>query len=344
MVKRILITGTSGFIAHHIVEHFLKNTDWEIVGIDRLDYASEGYDKLKDIEVFDNKRIKLYEWDLNIPLSVGLINEIGDIDYILHTAAGSHVDRSIKNPKEFIINNIQSTLNILEYAKKLHEKENLKKFIYFSTDEVYGTAPEGIDYKEGDRFNPGNPYSASKAASESICSAYSNTFKIPIAITNTMNVIGERQNPEKYLPKIINTLLDGGKLTIHGNKEKTEAGKRHYIHARNVADAILFILENSNETLDAINASIGKFNIVGEKEYDNLELAEEIAMHMNKQLKYEIVDFHSSRPGHDLRYSLSGEKLEKLGWKPPKTIHETISKTVDWLLDPKNIRWLGRNN
>ncbi len=344
MVKRILITGTSGFIGHHIVEHFLKNTDWEVVGIDRLDYASEGYDKLRDIEVFDKIRVRLYEWDLNLPLSVGLIKEIGNIDYILHTAAGSHVDRSIKNPKEFINNNIQSTLNILEYAKALNENESLEKFVYFSTDEVYGTAPEGIDYKEGDRFNPGNPYSASKAASECICSAYSNTFKIPIMITNTMNVIGERQNPEKYLPKIINKLLDDEKLTIHGNKEKTKAGKRHYIHARNVADAILFILKNNNETLNPLDASLGKFNIVGEKEYDNLELAEEIAKHINKQLKYEIVDFHSSRPGHDLRYSLSGEKLEKLGWKPPKTIHETISKTIDWLLNPTNIRWLGRDN
>jgi dTDP-glucose 4,6-dehydratase len=342
MPKRILITGTSGFVAHHIVEHFLKNTDFEIIGIDRLDYASEGYDRLRDIEVFNENRVRLYEWDLNTPLSEGLKKEIGEINYIIHAAAGSHVDRSILNPLEFINNNTQSTLNMLEYTRELLKRNCLEKFVYFSTDEVYGTAPEGVDYKEGERFNPGNPYSASKAASECICYAYSNTYKIPIIITNTMNVIGERQNPEKYLPKIINSILDNETLQIHGNREKTKAGKRHYIHARTVADAILFILNKTTELLDNNDASLGKFNIVGEREYDNLELAQEVAKHMGKELKYELVDFHSSRPGHDLRYSLSGEKLKKMGWIHPLNIEKSIKKTIDWSLDPKNIRWLGR--
>jgi len=336
LTYNVLITGAAGFVAHHIVEHILKKTDWNIVVLDRLDYASSGYDRLRDIEVFDTKRVKVFATDLQQPILEGLDQEIGEVDIIIHAAAGSHVDNSIVAPKEFILNNVVSTINVLEFARA---RKNLKKFIYFSTDEVYGTAPEGTDYKEGDRFNPGNPYSASKAASECVCYSYANTYKLPIVITNTMNVIGERQHPEKYVPKCIKAALNGDVLTIHSNPEKTEAGKRHYIHARNVADAIIFIINNSNERLNNIDASIGKFNIVGEIELDNLQLAQKIAKIVGKPLKYEMTDFHSARPGHDLRYSLSGEKLTKMGWKPPLDFDTSLEKTVNWTLNRKE-KWL----
>jgi len=340
-MTKVLITGTSGFVAHHIVEHILKKTDWEIIGVDRLDYSSEGYDRLKDIEAFDDARVTLFAADIAQPLPLGLRKEIGEVDYVIHAAAGSHVDNSIDDPVPFVQNNVNGALYMLEWARGLKE---LKKFIYFSTDEVYGTAPEGVDYKEGDRFNPGNPYSASKACAECICYSYANTYKLPIIITNTMNVLGERQHSEKYLPKVINHVLDGKVLPIHSNKEKTQAGLRHYIHARNIGDALLHILANTDEVLDNIDASKGKFHIVGEKEYDNLELAQEIAKHVGKELKYEMVDFHSQRPGHDLRYAMSGEKMAKIPWKHPVPIGDSIKSIVDWTLDPKNIRWLGRES
>ncbi len=340
-MKRVLITGGNGFIAHHIVEHILKNTDWEIVCLDRLSNPNvNGYDKLKDIDAFDNKRVYLKQKDLNSEIGEGLIKEIGHIDYILHVAANSHVDDSITNPTSFINNNVKSTLTMLEYARKL---KSLKKFLYFSTDEVYGTAPKGVNYKEGDRYNPGNPYSASKATCESICYAYSNTYKLPIVITNTMNVLGERQHPSKFLPKIMNKVLDNEAIEIHSDKSKTKAGSRFYIHARNVADAMLFILDNTDETLDNIDASKGKFHIVGEKEIDNLKLAKLVAGYMGKEsLKYRMVDFHSSRPGHDLRYAMSGDKLAKLGWVPPVSIEGSIKNIVEWSLANKT--WLGRDD
>ncbi len=346
MVKKILLTGAAGHVGSHVCEHLLKNTDWDIVVLDRLDYASNGYDRLRDIEVFDNKRVKIFTHDLQQQILEGLDKEIGHVDYVVHMAAGSHVDNSISDPVPFIRNNIDNTLNLLEFARK--RKGDFEKFIYFSTDEVYGPAPEGVDYKEGDRFDPSNPYSASKAAAECICMAYANTYKMPIMITNGMNILGERQHPEKYFPKIINYILDGKTLSIHANSLKTQAGKRHYIHARNVGDAILFILKNVNEYLNNVDASKGKFNIVGEKELDNLQLAKLVEKSIQKRLgdgytlKYELVDFHSSRPGHDMRYSLSGEKLRKLGWMPPKTIEETIDKMVEWNLMPEHIHWLGR--
>ena len=339
-----MLTGACGFVGSHLVEHLLKNTDWDIVIVDRLDYASNGFDRLRDIECFDKNRVTTYVHDLNMPIEDGLVQELGEFDYIVHAAAGSHVDNSITNPVPFVQNNVNNTLFMLEYIRK--HQPNIKKFVYFSTDEVYGTAPEGVDYVEGDRYNPGNPYSASKASAECICYAYSNTYKIPTVITNTMNVIGERQHPEKYVPLVISKVMSGDKLSIHSNKEKTKAGQRHYIHARNVADGLLFVITKTNEVLDNIDSSKGKFNIVGEVELDNLELANMIKDTLREvtgygyDLNYEMVDFHSQRPGHDLRYSLCGDKMLTLGWEPPVGFKDSLKKTVKWYLKEGNEKWL----
>ncbi|MHA1304654.1 MAG: dTDP-glucose 4,6-dehydratase [Candidatus Heimdallarchaeaceae archaeon] len=335
-MNKIVITGGAGFVGSHLVEHFLKETDWDIIVLDKLTYASSGFDRLRDINCFDNKRVHIFTVDLNKPISEGVRKEIGEVDYIVNLASESHVDNSIADPVNFVKNNINLVLNMLEWARTL---KTLKKFVQFSTDEVHGTAPEGIDYKESDRFNPGNPYSASKAAQECLAMAYKNTYGVPIVITRTMNVIGERQHPEKFVPLCIRKILNGETITIHANKDKTKAGTRFYIHARNVAKAIHFILE-LDEEMDKIDAEKGKFNIVGEKEISNLELAQMIANHLGKELKYEMVDFHSSRPGHDLRYALDGSKLKKLGFEFPKTLEESLFKTIDWTIRPANRKWL----
>jgi len=334
-MKKIIITGGCGFVASHLVEHILKNTDWEIIVIDKLTYASMGFDRLRDINCFDEKRVKIFAVDLQQPITTGVLDEIGSVDYIVNMASESHVDNSILNPVPFIENNVKLMLNMLEYAREVKPK----KFIQFSTDEVHGCAPEGVDYKEGDRFNAGNPYSASKACQEVICQAYANTYEIPIVITNGMNFIGERQHKEKFVPICIRKILAGEPVQIHSNAEMTKAGTRFYIHCRNSAEAILFILKETTETLNKIDASKGKFNIVGERETDNLELANMIAKILGKELKYELVNFHQSRPGHDLRYALNGDKLKSLGFKYPKTLEESLEKTIKWYID--NPRWLA---
>jgi dTDP-glucose 4,6-dehydratase len=330
------ISGGFGFVGAHFVEHFLKNTDWDIVVLDKLSYATNGYDRLRDINIFDEKRVKIFPVDLNLPLSDGVKKEIGEVDYIINLASESHVDNSIDHPVEFIQNNVNLVLNMLEWAKEL---KCLKKFVQFSTDEVYGTAPDGVNYKEGDRHNSGNPYSASKSAQESIVRAYANTYKLPVIITNTMNVIGERQHPEKFVPLVIRKVLNGETISIHSNKDKTRAGQRFYIHARNVANAVHFIIEETDELLDNVDASKGVFNVVGEKELDNLTLARMIAGKVGKELKYEMVDFHSSRPGHDLRYALDGKKLKDLGFEYQLSIEESLGKTIEWTLENK--RWIN---
>jgi len=332
---KILITGGCGFIGHHFVEHIYKNTNWDIIIIDKLSYASNGFERLREliddkakVTILDSPRIKIYTCDLILPLSDGLIKEIGEVDYIVHMAAETHVDNSIKNPKLFLDNNIQSTYNLLEYARNHLPK--LKIFFYFSTDEVFGPALGDTLYKEWDRHKPTNPYSASKSAAEQICIAYENTYKVPLMIVNVMNAFGETQHVEKFIPLCIKKLLNNEKIYIHSYPDKQVAGTRFYIHARNIAAAVLFLIKNGQ---------IGeKYNISGEKEVSNLEMAQYIAKFTNKELDYEMVDFHSNRPGHDLRYGLDGTKLFTMGFKLPLNFEESLRKTVEWTL--QNKKWL----
>lgn len=325
---KIIITGGCGFIGHHFVEHVFKNTDWDIIIFDKLSYASNGFERLRDTDTLNNARIKVFTNDLVNPLPDGIMKEIGnDVDYIVHMAAETHVDNSIKDPQLFIHNNIYSTLNMLEYAKKI---QNLKMFFYFSTDEVFGPALGETLYKEWDRHKPTNPYSASKSAAEQICVSYENTYKIPLMIVNVMNAFGERQHVEKFIPLCIKKMINNEKIYIHSYPDKKTSGTRFYIHARNIAAAVLFLIKNGE---------IGeKYNISGEREVSNLEMAQMIAKFMNKELDYEMVDFHSSRPGHDLRYGLDGSKLFNMGFELPINFEESLRKTVEWTLE--NMKWL----
>ena len=339
-MKKVLITGGAGFIAHHTIGYLLKHTDWDIITLDRLDYSGN-LNRLHDLMLsFDpevRKRVRIVHHDLKAELNPLVRSEIGQVDYILHLAAGSHVDRSIDYPMEFVLDNVVGTANILDFAR-LHQ-DNLERFIYFSTDEVFGPAPDGIKYKENDRYNSTNPYSATKAGGEELAVAYENTYNLPVYITHTMNVFGERQHPEKYIPMCIKRIRDGESVTIHSDSTKTIPGSRHYIHAEDVSDALLFLLAQDTvvETGNYGGVKCPKFNIVGAEELNNLQLAQIIADVQGKELKCEMVDFHSARPGHDLRYALSGKKMRKMGWEP-QNIRDRIREVVEWTL--ANERWI----
>tara|TARA_B100000575_G_scaffold46581_1_gene33723 strand:- start:9209 stop:10240 length:1032 start_codon:yes stop_codon:yes gene_type:complete len=341
-LRNVLITGGAGFIAHHLIYYILTNTNWNIISLDRLDYSGNlnRLDNiLKSLDLNDRARLKVVFHDLKSEINPWIQKDIGKVDTILHLAAGSHVDRSIEYPMEFIMDNVVGTANILEFARKINNDNSLKKFVYFSTDEVFGPAPVGIDYKENDRYNSTNPYSASKAGGEEIAVAYENTYNLPIIITHTMNVFGERQHPEKYIPMCIRKIKNNETVTIHSDKTKTVAGSRHYIHAKDVSEAILFLINNDFPNEEDFGGSrCPKYNIVGSEEIDNLTLAKLIAEVQNKKLNFEMVDFHSSRPGHDLRYSLSGEKMKRLGWTPKIKLSERIKEVVEWSL--KNQDWI----
>ena len=246
-------------------------------------------------------------------------------------AAETHVDNSIKNPKLFLDNNIGSTLNLLEYSRKL---SNLEIFFYFSTDEVFGPALNDILFKEWDRHKPTNPYSASKSAAEQICIAYENTYKVPLMIVNVMNAFGERQHVEKFIPLCIKKILNDEKVYIHSYPDKKKSGTRFYIHGRNIAAAVLFLIHNG---------TIGeKYNIAGEKEVSNLEMAQMIAKYVGKELNYEMVDFVKDRPGHDLRYALNSNKIKKeLKWKLNTDLNKGLSETIKWYCE--NQKFFGKS-
>jgi dTDP-glucose 4,6-dehydratase len=264
--------------------------------------------------------VQTYMCDISQPINTRIVNR--QYDYILHLAAETHVDNSITDPLRFVYTNVVGTANMLEFARK---QRKLKAFLYFSTDEVFGPAPSGVLYSEWDRYNSGNPYSATKAGAEELTLAYGNTYKLPIIITHTMNVFGHKQHSEKFIPSTVRKILNGEKVIIHANKTRTHAGSRFYIHTDNVAHAIDFVLENGR-TQD-------KYNIVGEQEIDNLSLAQMIADTLEKPLKYELVDFHSSRPGHDLRYGLDGTKLADMGWTIPDSFEDSLRATVKAIRD-----------
>ena len=327
---RVLLTGGAGFIGHHIVEHILKKTNWEIVLLDRLDISgnlNRVFDVIKANIGEYRERIDWVYHDFRAPISMSVARLIGDVQLVLHVGASTHVDRSIVDPVSFVHDNVVGTANILEFVRQYQRHTTV---IYFSTDEVFGPAADGIAFKEWDRYKSGNPYAATKAGAEELCLAFANTFDLDIRITHCMNVFGERQHSEKFIPLIMNSLVFGKKVLIHANKEKTKAGSRFYIHARNVADAVLFVYANGEKG--------EKYNIVGSEEVDNLTLALKIAKIVGNPLTYELVDFHSSRPGHDLRYALDGGKMKSMGWEPPVDFEVSLEKTVKWTMD--HLEWL----
>lgn len=328
----ILITGGAGFIGSHMVEHFHRKTDWTIIILDKLSYATKGLSRLRDSGLLLSHRVHFFSVDLVLPISDGIreeIKNIGKVDYFIHMAAETHVDNSIKDPVFVVETNVKSTLNILEFARQ----EKPLKFFYFSTDEVFGSAPKNVSFKETCAHNPTNPYSASKSAAEMICIAYENTFRIPLIIVNVMNAFGERQYIEKFIPKCIKAILTNTELEIHCD-EKGEAGSRSYIHARNIASSIMFLIDKG---------VLGeKYNIVGEQELDNLSLAKKIEKIIQKtikvDLKYKKSSNPESRPGHDLRYALDGTKMKNIGWVSPVGFDESLENTILWTL--KHQKWL----
>lgn len=365
MSRTILITGAAGFVGHHMVEHFLKNTEDTIIGLDCLNYSGT-WDRIRDIVIqhpeqgwitgYVHPRFSGLSHDFRLPAEPNLVKELREVTHIMHLGAESHVDASILDPAKFVTSNVLGTVNMLNLARQL---PNLELFVFFSTDEVFGPAPM-LDPKnpphpydriarkgfaESDKHDPKNPYAASKSAAEQFVTSFANTYGLPCIITRQMNIFGERQHSEKYIPKCIKAARDGEKILVHGTPDKKRAGMRHYIHARNVADAHLWLLkEKPWVSRKSWPKDPESYHIVGEIEMDNLKLAETINDFVKavnpyaKGLTTEIVDFHSSRAGHDLRYALDGTKMKGLGWEPPKTFHTSLKKVIEWSLD--NYKWL----
>lgn len=355
MTKRILLTGASGFVGSHVLRHILTTTDWHVVCPVTFRHKGISDRLVTAMEDQDQSRVTIVQTDLTAPISSVSAHKFGDINYILNVASESHVDRSIEEPAAFIQANVALITNILDYARTL---ENLEVFLQVSTDEVYGPARPGEAHREWiDNIKPSNPYSASKAAQEAVAYSYWRTYDIPLVISNTMNIIGETQDSEKFFPKTLLSVLNDKEMTIHASAEG-EIGSRYYLHARNQADGLLFLIRYftghyieldegivpDSEEIETLRYSWGgtvppRYHIVGEREVDNLEMAQLIADAVGKPLKYKLEDFHSSRPGHDLRYALDGRKIESKGWTAPIPLEASIKSTVEWTLN--HPEWLA---
>lgn len=330
-MKRILITGGAGFIGHHFVDYLLRKTDWELVLLERLSHSGN-LNRISELDSYkaNPARVTVIHHDLRSPINAYAAKAIGDVQYIVHFAASTHVDRSIEDPMAFVLDNVVGTTNLLQFARTL---PNLQLMVNFSTDEVFGSAPAGVYHKEDSPHHPSNAYSATKSAQEKIAEAFFVTYKFPVVNTHTMNNFGERQHPEKFIPKTVRSILEGKPMPIYATVENgtvKDVGSRVWMHAQNTADAIYFLLQKG--------VPGEEYNIIGFDEYNLIELGDMIASIVGKPLIKDFVGFYGARPGHDRRYALDGTKMKDLGWNPPANFKDSLEKTVKFTIDHPNWR------
>ena len=329
--KKMLVTGAAGFIGSNFVIEMLSTYPaLEIVSFDKLTYAGN-LDNLK--EIASNPKHHFVQGDILDRLLVDKTLRAHDIDTIVHFAAESHVDNSIKDPGAFVQTNVVGTYTLLEAARKfwLHEKKwdaTQCRFHHISTDEVYGTLGKNDPaFTETTPYTPNSPYSASKAGSDHLVRAYFHTYGMPVTMSNCSNNYGPRQHPEKFIPTVIRSCLDEQLIPIYGNGSNI----RDWLYVGDHCDAVAVILREGK---------IGEtYNIGGHNELDNLTLAKQLCALLDEvkpraQGKYaDLISFVQDRPGHDWRYAIDNTKVRKdLSWQPKTSVAAAFKNTINWFV------------
>jgi len=340
-MKKILVTGGSGFIGSALIRYIINKTNYRVINIDKLTYAGN-LESLFTIK--NNSRYSFKKTDICNSIKIKKIFLEYKPDIVIHLAAETHVDRSIDNSKKFIKSNILGTYSMLEENRKYWlnlkgKKKNSFRFHHVTTDEVYGDLDKSSPpFTENTSYTPSSPYSASKASSDHLVRAWYRTFKLPVLITNCSNNYGPYQFPEKLIPLIILNALEGKSLPIYGNGKQI----RDWIFIDDHVKALLHV---------ALNGKIGEaYNIGGQNELRNIEVVKIICNILNELRpskfknisKYEqLISYVEDRPGHDKRYAIDIFKIKKnLNWKPKETFATGIKKTVIWYLN--NIKWCNK--
>jgi dTDP-glucose 4,6-dehydratase len=314
-MTKILITGATGFVGAHLVNRVLQSTDWEIISIQRLPHVKNyRLDRLKHIR---STRLRVIHHDLLSPIPDWALREIGDTRYILHAAADVHAKRSLTNPEEFIATNTMGTFNMVQAAKSLQPE----KFIYTSSAEVCGPAAPGKYHCERDPITPSNPYSAAKASGEYIVNSFHKSFGVPALITRSMNLFGELQGADKFVPMVVKKIINNEKIEIHVNS-KHQAGVRQWLYVGSYLDALLLLLEKGIP---------GEIYHAPGKELDNLEIVHRAAEILEKVAHTDDIDVAIHHPAHDLRYAIADSKMQALGWSNGENFDEVFRATVLWL-------------
>ena len=331
-MKNILITGGAGFIGSHVVRLFLGifNED-KIFNLDALTYAGN-LENLRDIENHPN--YSFIHQDIVDLEAVRQVIQNNNITHIVHLAAESHVDRSIKNPLAFVQTNVIGTVNLLQAAKEYWgDSHDDRLFYHVSTDEVYGSLSDTGFFYEDTAYDPRSPYSASKASSDHFVRAYHHTYGLPIVISNCSNNYGPNHFPEKLIPLMINNILNNKPLPVYGEGNNV----RDWLFVEDHARAISTIFSKGK---------IGDtYNIGGHNEWTNIDLVKLLCKLVDQKMgnqegqSEKLITFVMDRAGHDLRYAIDATKLkDELGWVPSLQFEEGLSKTIDWFLSNKE--WL----
>ena len=324
-MKNILITGGAGFIGSHVVNFFVnKYSHYKITNIDSLTYASN-YSFLSSI--YKKENYVFYDLDIRDNNKLEELIKKENYDAIIHLAAESHVDNSIKNPTLFAETNILGTINLLNSVNKIWKSKEGKKFYHISTDEVYGTLGATGSFKESTPYDPRSPYSASKASSDHFVRSYYHTYGIPILISNCSNNFGPNQHKEKLIPVVINSIINNKKIPVYGNGLNI----RDWLYVQDHVNAIDKIFHDG---------SVGEtYNIGGGNELTNIELIKNIIKITSSLTKKsesslnELIEYVSDRKGHDYRYSIDYSKISNLlNWKPKFEFETALEHTINWYL------------
>ncbi len=328
----ILVTGGAGFIGSNYINHFCSVSDEEVINLDKLTYAGN---PLNLEHLFDSKQYKFIQGDIaDKDLVLNILSKYKP-RAIINFAAESHVDRSIKGPRDFILTNILGTYELLEASKHHWQnlEDNLKnefRFLHISTDEVYGSLKSSDPgFSETNQYKPNSPYSASKASSDHLVRAYNKTYGFPVITTNCSNNYGPFQFPEKLIPLVINNILQNKEIPVYGNGLQI----RDWLYVIDHCKAINCVLEKGK---------IGEiYNIGGKNEKKNIEVILEICSwvdinynHSNQFFTEKLITYVKDRPGHDSRYAIDNSKIAKeLNWNPKETFESGIEKTIKWYVD-----------